>query len=105
MTDKQRLAPADCPTENQRTTPRPPLDRSPEANLLGAVRYAGSVVLASFAGNAGRSHGLDLDEIFPLSLQMTGPQNVRIAVQEICREVRVVLGKRDAPSSPEAPPG
>ena len=77
--------------------------RVSEANLLGAVRYAGSVVLAPFAGNAGRSHGLDLDDIFPLSLQMTGPQNVRFAIQEICHEVRAILGKRSASLSPEAP--
>ncbi|MFA6285794.1 MAG: hypothetical protein WC661_00315 [Opitutaceae bacterium] len=58
--------------------------RISEANLLGAVRYAGSIVKASFAGNAARSHGLELGEIFPVSLRMTGPQSVRLAIGEIC---------------------
>ncbi|MEN9842099.1 MAG: hypothetical protein RL376_1899 [Verrucomicrobiota bacterium] len=67
--------------------------RISEANLLGAVLYAGEVVLAPFAGNAARSHGLDLDELFPLSLRISGPLNVQIAINEICREVRIILGK------------
>lgn len=79
--------------------------RISEDNLLGAVRYAGSTVLEPFAGNAGRSYGLDLDEIFPLSLQMTGPQSVKIAIQKIRGEVRAILGKQVGPVLPsEQPP-
>jgi len=70
-----------------------------EGNLLGAVRYAGGVVTAPFAGNAGRSHGLDLDEIFPSSLQITGPQSVRVAIHAICKTVRTARGKPHHPSS------
>jgi hypothetical protein len=67
--------------------------RVSEDNLLGAVRYAGDVVLASFAGNAGRSHRLQLDEIFPSSIRLSGPQSVRVASEAICHVVRGTLGK------------
>ncbi len=64
-----------------------------QESLLGAVRYAGNVITAPFAGNAGRSHRLDLDEIFPPSLQLSGPENVRTAIRETCQVVRASLGK------------
>jgi hypothetical protein len=57
--------------------------RISEENLLGAVRYTGSVISAPFAGNASRSHGLELSEVFPLSLKISGPQSVRVAMQSI----------------------
>ena len=69
--------------------------RISEDNLLGAMRYAGSVMLTPFAGNAGRSHNLNLDEVFPLSLQMTGPQSVQVAINEIRHKIAVASGKRN----------
>ena len=77
--------------------------RSSEDELLAAVRYAGSVVLAPFAGNAARSHNLNLEEIFPLNLQKDGPQTVRLSIEEIRRQVSVPLEKKPAVHPPEKP--
>lgn len=77
-------------------------ERTTEDNLLGAVRYAGTVVLASFAGNAARSHRLVFDEVFPLSLRMGGPQSVRLAIQGICQELAGAMGNRPAAQPPDS---
>lgn len=68
--------------------------RLDEATLLGAARYAGSVITAPFAGNAGRSHSLDLGAIFPMSLRTQAPDNVRNAVHDICTNVAKMQGRR-----------
>jgi hypothetical protein len=78
--------------------------RISEENLMGAIRYAGSIVLEPYAGNAGRGYGLELDEIFPLSLQMNGPPSVKFAIQKIRNEVRVILGKQGVPAVRSEPP-
>jgi hypothetical protein len=64
-----------------------------EQNLLGAIRYTESFLTASFAGNAGRSHRLALDGIFPNTLEMTGPQSVREAIAGIRAKVPAMLAR------------
>lgn len=60
--------------------------RLTEDSLLAAVKYAGSVILAPFAVTAARSHGLDLCCIFPSSLRVSGPENIRAVIQGICEQ-------------------
>lgn len=61
--------------------------RLTEEILLAAVNYAGSVILAPFAVNAARSHGLDLRSIFPSSLRVGGPKKIGDVIQGICERV------------------
>lgn len=58
--------------------------RLTEEDLLAAVNYAGSVILAPFSVSAARSHGLNLRSIFPSSLQAGGQGRVRELIQTIC---------------------
>jgi len=44
-----------------------------EAMFVAAVNYTANVVTAGYAGNAARSHGLDLRRVFSASLWLHGP--------------------------------
>ena len=62
------------------------------SQLLGAINYTKSVVLAPFAVNAGRPYKLDFRQLFPASIRLAGPPSIRDAIRDADLRLEKIYG-------------